>query len=180
MTRKSFYLFLIAFFLSTSATAQLKNFDVTATFPLVVKDPSNLHGYRFAAGYHPPCLTWKNTQLYFDLGYGYWWVPDATIYSSIHIYTFAPILRTYFHVGPMFSPFFEVSVGLTYLTKTNLVTQKLGMHFCFQDQVGLGVAFGKEQRLAVSLSGLHYSNASLAAHNSGITVPVILNINYRF
>ena len=54
------------------------------------------------------------------------------------------------------------------------------MHFAFQDEVALGATFGQEKKLAVSFSAMHYSNGSLANSNAGITIPLLINVAYRF
>lgn len=166
--------------ISFSVFAETTPYDITFTYPLAPEVPNDLHGYRFAVGYQPKALIWEKVRIYFDLSFGHWWVPGANVNQSISIYALAPMIRYYVIKESFISPFIEFSVGPAYTTRTRIDSRNLGMHFTFQDQLGVGFAFGKEQKLAVSLSALHYSNASTCAHNSGITVPLLLNINYLF
>lgn len=150
------------------------------TYPVIANEPANLHGYRAAITYQPKSFVWKQTSIYFDASYGHWWVTGDTPYTNLSIYSIAPYLRIYFYKKPSFAPFFEASVGLAYLTKTRIDGRNLGMHFAFQDQLNLGVAFGAEQQFYTSIGALHYSNGSLCASNSGITAPLTFNMGYRF
>lgn len=180
MTRKLLQIIFIWIALFSTASAETHPFDVTITYPLAANDPRNLHGYRIAAGYLPEALTWDKVQVYFDLSYGYWYVSGVNNYRSLSIYSIAPIVRYYFAKTSYLSPFAEASLGVSYLSRTHIGSRNLGMHFSFQDQIGLGFAFGAEQRLAISIGALHYSNGTLSSHNSGITLPFILNVSYRF
>jgi hypothetical protein len=181
MARKALLIGLLWLFSSSIALAEnIPPYDITLTYPLAAKDPDNLHGYRFAAGYQPAPLNWDKIRIYFDLSFGHWWVPGATANSNLNIISLAPILRAYFVKNKVCSPFVELSLGASYLSKTRIANRNLGMHFSFQDQIGFGASFGPQQQFAISLAALHYSNGSLCAHNSGITLPVILNFNYLF
>jgi hypothetical protein len=162
----------------TSANAS--PFGINIIYPLVAKEPSDLKGYRIGITYQPCQLMWKKAQIYFDAGYGHWWINGSQPYSSLSIYSIAPYVRIYFWKTSCLSPYFEGSVGFSYLTKTRIEDRNQGIHFSFQDQIGLGVAYGAEQRFYTTLSVLHYSNASLSNHNQGMTLPLILNMGYRF
>jgi hypothetical protein len=180
VTRKLLPLLLVCFLFITTAWAEISPYDFTVSSLLISKDPSHFYGYRIAAGYRPNALTWDKAFVYFDLSYGHWWILQSSPHRSINIYSLAPILRAYIGKFPKVSPFIEASIGISYLSRTRIDSRNLGMHFSFQDQIGFGLAFGPEQRLGVSLSILHYSNGSLSSHNAGITVPLLLNANYRF
>lgn len=163
-----------------SCLAEASPFGINISTLLISKDPPDFHSYRTALLYQPDCLNRGNFQLYFDASYGYWWVDKNKPHPNISIYSVAPYLRYYFIKHPCFSPFIEASVGLSYLSQTRIEKRKLGIHFAFQDQLTLGVAFGTKQQFYTSFSALHYSNASFSEHNSGITVPLMLNMGYRF
>jgi lipid A 3-O-deacylase len=181
MTRKVLLATFLWLFSYSIATADpMAFYDFNMTYPLITKDPDNLHGYRFAAGYQPRALNWDKVRIYFDLGLGHWWIPGATTNSSINIISVAPILRAYFIKNRICSPFIELSVGSSYLSRTRIGNRNLGIHFSFQDQISVGTSFGQHQEWAVSLTALHYSNASLSVHNSGITVPLLINLSYLF
>lgn len=147
---------------------------------IVGKDPSHLHAYRASLTYQHDALQWQTISILFAAGYGHWSSSTATVYKQINIYSFAPIFR--FHSARYYavSPFFDISIGPSYLSKTRFSDRNLGMHFAFQDEIALGVMFGKRQQYAVSLSALHYSNGSMCAMNAGITVPLLMKFAYRF
>jgi lipid A 3-O-deacylase len=166
---------LLGLFYLTRANAQT---GVTLTYPLIDKDPSHLQGYRTAFWYQPSSLTWPSIKIYFDVSFGHWWVNNVPANREINIYSIAPTLRYYFTQNDSFSPFFDLSIGASYLTRTRFAERNLGIYFSFQDQIGLGASFGPEQRLSISLSALHYSNGSLAGTNAGITIPLLLNVSY--
>lgn len=130
-------------------------------------------GYRVSLLYQPKYFIQPWIQLYFDASFGRW-LQNEMIYST------APIFRFYIQKTNLFSPFVELSIGFAYLSKTRLDHQNLGIHFAFQDQVGLGITYGSEQHLYTLFSILHYSNGSLSANNSGMTIPLTLTIGYRF
>jgi lipid A 3-O-deacylase len=153
---------------------------ISGTYPIITKDPSHLAGYRTAVTYQPKFLIWDHVQLYFDGGYGHWWITQPTPNRSLDIYAFAPYLRYFLIKKSTFSPYVEASIGFSYLNHTHLSNHNLGIHFAFQDQVGIGVAYGPEQKLYATLGALHYSNGSLASNNSGITVPLFITLGYRF
>jgi hypothetical protein len=150
------------------------------SYPLITKDPSHLKGYRGAFWYQPPRLAWQHVKIYFDLSFGHWWVSQYPENREINIYSFAPTLRYYLMQGALLSPYIDLSIGASYLTRTRIADRNLGIHFSFQDQMGVGASFGKEQRLSISLSAIHYSNCSMASTNAGITIPLLINVWYKF
>ncbi len=149
------------------------------SIPIITKDPKYLYGYRAALWYQPESLLWERTRIYFDASFGRWWVTNSRHNKSLNIYSASPTLRYYFtNRSP--SLFFNLSIGLAYLTRTRIAYRNLGMHFAFQDQVGIGISFGKKKQFSVSLSSMHYSNGSLCNKNGGITIPVMMNAEYGF
>lgn len=153
---------------------------VALTYPLIAKDPGHLRGYRGALWYQPSRLAWEHAKIYFDVSFGHWWVTNYSTNSEINIYSFAPTLRYYLMHSPNISPFFDLSIGASYLTKTRIADRNLGIHFSFQDQIGVGASFGKQEKLSVSLSTMHYSNCSMSSTNAGITIPLLINVWYKF
>jgi len=163
-------------------SSQAANFQVGTTLPILIKgkDPSGVRGVRANVWYTPQAFVWPKFKVYFTLGYGHWWANGARTYKQINIISAAPVLRFYFKKSQYFSPFIEASIGPSYLSKTQFATQKLGIHYAFQDEIGLGTGVGKKRKLYFTLSALHYSNGSMAKMNAGITVPLVLNIGYKF
>ncbi|MCD6038659.1 MAG: pagL [Gammaproteobacteria bacterium] len=169
-------LLLITLF-SHIARAQI---GIAFTYPLIDKDPSPLKGYRGALWYQPSCLAWEHIKIYFDMSLGHWWVSHYPANREINIYSLAPTLRYYFTQRYFISPYIDLSIGASYLTRTRFADRNLGIYFSFQDQLAVGASFGKEQKLSVSLSMLHYSNGSIAGTNAGITIPLLINMGYGF
>jgi lipid A 3-O-deacylase len=153
---------------------------VALSYLLVPKDPSKLQGLRGSIWYQPDSFVWQHISVYFDASYGHWWINKDIPYREINIFAVAPVVRFYFMKGRYIAPYAELSIGPSYLSRTRLDDRNLGMHFAFQDQITLGATFGPQKRFSASLTALHYSNGSMCAMNAGITVPVLLNLSYRF
>lgn len=165
---------------STIALAEHPTAGISATAPLIDKDPPLLHGYRASIWYQPKTFIWGNSQLYLDGSYGHWWVNAVPYYQTESIYAIAPVYRYYFTENAYISPFTDISIGVSYLTKTHFEDRNLGIHFAFQDEIDVGTSFGAQKRLSLIMGILHYSNASLSGWNSGITIPLIIKIQYGF
>ncbi len=166
----------------TTSVFAFSNSHVGASFslPLITKDPEYLHGYRAAIWYQPDSLIWQHLHIYFDASFGHWWVTNDTPNKNLNIYSVSPIFRYYFTQNRSVSPFINASIGLSYLSNTRIDHQNLGMHFAFQDQLGVGATFGAKQAFSLSLSAMHYSNGSLCKKNAGITIPLMINAEYGF
>jgi len=154
---------------------------IMLSYPLQDRDPSDLHGYKGSVWYQPTDFQWGNSNLLFDTSFGHWWVNNYPTNREINIFAVAPVYR-YFLFGEKYavSPFLDVSIGFSYLSETRFADRNLGMHFSFQDQLGLGATFGPKHHLFASLYAVHYSNGSLCNMNAGITIPLMLNVGYRF
>lgn len=169
------------FFLVYTASATDIQTGMTLSYPLITQAPPHLQGYHVALWYQPSSLLWNRTQIFFSGGWGRWWIHKSTWGElSLNAYSLSPVLRYYFKKTHYISPFLDVSVGLSYLSRTRLGNHRLGIHFAFQDQVGVGISVGTEQRLYMSINALHYSNGGLCKTNAGITVPVLFNLGYCF
>lgn len=166
------------------AYASASGFGVNGTYALITLEPENLHGYRVSLNYQPERLIWSYLKVYFDGSFGHWWdndtATDAPTNSSLDIYSIAPVVRLFYKNNSVITPFVDISIGFSYLTETRIYKRNLGIHFSFQDQLALGASFGKNQNFSVSLGALHYSNGSLSRRNSGMTIPLFINVGYRF
>ena len=168
----------IAYLASTTLLASPVGISFSSL--LIDKDPQNLQGFRTSLTYEPPTWAWQHFHVFFDLSVGRWWVEHADIYRSLNITSFAPVIRYYFLTDrSFFSPFMDISIGLSYLTKTRIDDRNLGMHFSFQDEIGIGTSLGMQKHFSIRLSMLHYSNGSMSAMNAGITIPLMLTVSYR-
>lgn len=174
-------LLLSLIFLLIQTSAFAAQTGVMISYPLQTKDPSDLHGYKGSVWYQPTNFEWGHSHLLFDASAGHWWVNNYPTNRQINIVAFAPVYR-YFLFSDHYAvnPFIDVSIGFAYLSETRFADRNLGMHFSFQDQVGMGFAFGPNHRFFASVYGVHYSNGSLSSMNAGITIPVMLNVGYRF
>jgi len=167
--------------LTTSAHASsFPHVGGSLSTPLITKDPEYLKGYRAALWYQPESLIWSHFHIYFDASFGHWWVTNPSPNKSLNIYSIAPVFRYYLTQYHCFSPFLYASIGVAYLSRTKIDTQNLGMHFAFQDQLGIGVSLGSKHPFSISLSAMHYSNGSLSKRNAGITIPLVINAEYGF
>jgi hypothetical protein len=130
--------------------------------------------------YDPQHFKWRQFNLYFDGGFSHFWVTNRHFYTTTNIYSIAPVIRYAFKKRGPFLPFLEFSIGLSYLNHSHLDNRNLGIHFAFQDRIGIGTLLGTSKQLTLGFHAVHYSNAHLSSHNSGITVPLVLDIGYRF
>lgn len=149
---------------------------LSASFPVITKDPEYLHAYQMTGWYQPSSWKWGNIRIYMAASAGHWWVTNTDYHHSLNSYAISPMLRFYFANKTFFSPFLNLGIGLAYLTRTRLDDRNLGEHFAFQDQLGLGVSLGKKQQVSLIFSALHYSNGSLCRINAGITVPLMASL----
>lgn len=178
MKRRTIFLFLLTSMHSTLVHAN--PVGISYSHAIVSTEPENLNGFHVAMTYEPQSLIWPHLQIYFDAGYSHWWVTGNIAHRNLSIYSLAPYFRYYFFKQNTFSPYVQASLGIAYLTKTRLDDRNLGMHFAFQDQVGVGLAYGREHQFYTTLSALHYSNGAFCSNNSGMTVPILLSVGYRF
>lgn len=155
------------------------DFGLSLMVPLIPKDPADLKGIRAGLLYEPPSMQWTHWQIYFEGSAGHWWIPSARPHHSMTILAIAPYFRFYIARRTV-SPFLEASIGPSYLSDTKIDHRDLGIHFAFQDHIAIGATLGKEQKFTLSLSAIHYSDGSISHHNSGITVPLLLKVDYQF
>lgn len=152
------------------------NFSV----PVVTKEPTSLRGFQFMLNYDPDQFKWRKFNVYFDGGFSHFSQSNTSYYSGLNIYSIAPVIRyTFKRRGPLL-PYLELSIGVAYLNHTRLENRNLGIHFSFQDRIGVGALLGSSEKLSLGLHAVHYSNAHLSNNNQGITIPVVLDIGYRF
>lgn len=168
------------FFLLPSFSNAAPHYGATASYLLVSREISSLNGYQFMLKYDPDRFKWGSLNVYFDGGFSQFWDNSTRNYTTLNIYSAAPVVRyTFEKCGPIV-PYLEVSIGLAYLNHTHLSHRNLGMHFAFQDRAGIGILIGRTEQLSIGLHAAHYSNAHLCGHNSGFTLPLIIDFGIRF
>lgn len=179
MTRQRCLLLAAAIGLYPIICTPAPSYGANLSLPIVKKEPPGVRGFQFMFNYDPDRYHWRGFNLYFDGGYSHFNVPEGP-HSSISIYSIAPVVRYAFKQQGLIKPFLEASIGLSYLNQTKFEERKLGIHFAFQDRLGIGALLGKAKHINLGVHAVHYSNAHLSANNSGITVPLVLDIGYRF
>ncbi|OGT53233.1 MAG: hypothetical protein A3E84_01260 [Gammaproteobacteria bacterium RIFCSPHIGHO2_12_FULL_42_13] len=167
-------------FILTQSSIAVAAVGLDLYYPLYTFEPTTLNGYGFGVWYDPEKFSWKNFRLYFETDYYHWWVTRTTFYHSTSVFSIVPILRYEFKNSSTLVPYLEISIGPAYFTKNRLEYRRLGGHVLFQDRIGIGATLGKTKNFSIELDALHFSNGSFCDRNSGITVPVMLNIGYRF
>lgn len=171
---------IILFSLSSTYSFSQPRYGANFSYAVKTSEPPSLHGYQLMLNYDPQSLTWRQFNIYFDGGISHFWVTDTPYYTTLNIYSLAPVIRyTFKKRGPIL-PYLELSIGVAYLNHTRLDNRNLGMHFAFQDRMGVGFLLGASEQLSIGVHTVHYSNAHLADHNSGVTVPVAFDVGYRF
>lgn len=177
----------LAVFSTTLATVALSQaafstpyYGTTISYGLYSKEPANLDAYQFMLVYDPQSFKWRKFNIYFDGGFSHLRNTNTSYYRILNIYSAAPVIRyTFTQLIPLY-PYIELSIGSAYLNHTRLENRNLGMHFAFQDRAGIGAYMGDKQQLSIGIHAVHYSNAHLCDHNSGVTIPLVLDVGYRF
>lgn len=171
--------FFLLIFLFFSKTIFAWNEGIFVSIPAISKDPEGLHGYNLGVWYNPETLTWRQFNLYFDLLGARYWVNSGP-YSNAYIVAASPVVRYNFKPPVNIHPYLELSIGFAYISQTRFANSNMGMHFQFQDRAGVGLLFGAKQQISLGIHAVHYSNASLSSHNSGITIPLLIDLGYQF
>lgn len=99
--------------------------------------------------------------------------PDRV--TDLHATTTGPMLR-WQRQSPLFNrfiPYSELGVGLSWLSETEIEGRILSLHFQFEDKIGIGTRFGKNQQYDIALRAYHYSNASIKRPNSGVNLAMV-------
>ena len=143
-------------------------------------NPQGVTGYDFAYNLHPDSWTWNNFTLDLDFNIGHWHTGAYSENNDITTYGIAPVLRWYFLGPKVITPFLQGSIGGAWLSSDYFGPRALGSHLLFQDMGGLGIAFGAHQNFYLTIQSLHYSNANIASHNSGFSVPCMISLGYQF
>ena len=122
-----------------------------------------------------------HTQNHFSLNLGAS-IADLN-YESEHNYAFSGFLDMRFWLwhNKWFDPYLNYSVaGPTWLSKKVFGTTEFSEHFVFQDALGLGATLGKDHKMDLGFSVVHYSNGDLFPINGGIQVPFVIWLGYSF
>lgn len=176
--KKMILLFLLFIFPALSeAKPQM---GINLHYAAISTEPDDMHGGQLMFTYDPQRFQWRKFNVYFDAGITYFWVSHSSHHKSIVILSAAPVARYTFNSIRMVKPYIDISIGVAYLNQLQLGHRNLGMHFSFQDRVGLGVLMGSDDQFSIGVQAVHYSNGSLCRHNSGLSIPLMLDVGYRF
>lgn len=155
-------------------------YGATVSYVQIPKEPDHLHGFQVLLNYDPQCFKWRQFNLYFDGGVSQLWINTRPYYTTVTIYTLSPVARYSFKKRGPISPYLEISIGLAYLNHTHLDDRNFDMHPAFQDRIGIGFYLGSKQQFSLGIHTVHYSNAHIGKYNSGITIPMEIDVGYRF
>lgn len=76
-------------------------------------------------------------------------------------------------------PYLEIGIGVSWLSNQKIAGRDVGMHFLFEDRLGVGLFLGKQQKYDINVRVMHYSHASLVPHNPGINM-LLTTLGYWF
>lgn len=171
---------LIGLMLLQTSSLAASYYGANFSLPVISSEPDSLRGFQLMLNYDPQIYQWRQFNIYFDGGFSYFSQTRTDHNTAINIYSIAPIVRyTFQQHGPV-QPYFELSIGLSYINRTRIENRNLGIHFAFQDRAGIGALIGGSERFTIGAHVLHYSNSHLSSHNSGISIPLVFDIGYRF
>jgi hypothetical protein len=71
-------------------------------------------------------------------------------------------------------------VGLTFLTKEDIDGNDTGPKITYQDFMGVGAYFGKNNSINAEVKIIHYSNGNWFNKNAGVAVPLVFSIGKSF
>lgn len=127
----------------------------------------------------PSDLNWGWVEIYAQGGAEYLKTSSSGT-QSMYTVGAGPMIR--FNILPhsAIDPYFVAGAEPSYISKTHFGGRNLGIHFAFRDTLGLGVSFGKDHHYNLGVAFIHYSNASIAKHNSGVSMPLSFSLSYRF
>ncbi len=179
MTGHKGYLALVPLLLSSICLAD-SHYGASFSIPAISKEPTPATGYQIMLNYDPQIYKWRQFNVYFDGGLSWFHQTQNRQNPSITIASIAPVVRYTFKRHGQVQPYFELSVGAAYMNQTRFANRNLGIHFSFQDRFGIGALLGAAEKFTFGAHALHYSNSHLAAHNSGISFPLVFDVGYRF
>ena len=142
--------------------------------------PQNINGFNLAYLMQPDSWKWGHFSLSMNFSYGYWKTTENPAHETISTYGIAPVLRWTFLNNDIATPFLQASVGGAIMSSQYIDNRNLGSTVLFQDQGGIGLAFGAKQTIFATLQAMHYSNAGLASNNGGMTIPLLFTIGGLF
>lgn len=115
----------------------------------------------------------EGAYVYFELSTNYWEYGKPKRSDTTFAIALSPVLSvplTEFAGKPVN---FEFGIGMTYVSDTRFAGKDIGVHYQFEDRIGLSVNLNPSTKVGIRY--LHYSNAGLSDHNPGLD---FLNVFY--
>jgi len=171
------YLTLVLCVFFRAACAMTSPWEVTLGYGngnLVGFDHSNgVLEWQGALGYFPDNWTYGDFQLGGQFSTARLEGNAVTGPNNLTIGAISPVIRWSFLTTPTVQPFLEAGVGVGAFSGTQFDGRSFGSVFTFRDFFGVGLRTNTRYPMVFGVDILHYSNASLAAPNPGITMPVL-------
>lgn len=118
---------------------------------------------------------------------GYWELGVTQIHNPIEYWfptnnnleatSGSAVLRVPFKMGLEW--YFDIGVGIAYLTNEKISTRDLGTRWLFEDRLGLGILLGPRRQYEIGYRLVHFSNAYLAKTNQSINLHLLM-LGYWF
>jgi len=116
---------------------------------------------------------YKYLPMYYEASFGYWKAESGGDIKNISL---TPMFRYNFNQYYESTPYIEIGIGLSYLSKTNLESENFGTHVQFEDVIGIGYRFSD---FDLSFRYIHYSNAGMDSNSAYVDFSMI-SISYEF
>lgn len=71
-------------------------------------------------------------------------------------------------------PYLDIGIGVSWISKREISGRELGIHFQFEDRLGLGFRFGQNREYDLSYRAIHFSNAYLHSRNASVNLHLIV------
>lgn len=118
---------------------------------------------------------------------GYWELAAAHLHTSqqfaiptnhsLNIVSASGVVR--FKSKLLLPLYLDLGIGLAYMSNQNYAMRQLGSNILFEDRIGFGILFGKQQQFEFGYRALHYSNAYFAQVNGGLNMQMLV-LGYWF
>ncbi|MBL1292666.1 MAG: acyloxyacyl hydrolase [Thiotrichales bacterium] len=99
--------------------------------------------------------------------------------DSINAVAFSPVFTCSPNRSTGFKPYIEGGIGVAFISDTELGARDFSTGFQFEDRIGVGILFGRQQQHDLNFKFLHYSNADIEMPNDGIDI-FMLSYGYAF
>ena len=113
------------------------------------------------------------------VGYSYLWTDEA-INTDNHVFSLLPAYRYTFPEFKGIQWFIHLASGPSIMSSKNLGQQEQGSKFIFNNYIGFGARFGKNDEWELSYTWRHLSNANLFKPNNGFDVPFYFSLGRVF